>query len=233
MRGARLQVGRNRYRRDVAGPRLMWENAGIPVAAAFPKEGCILYVSGMVIPKNAPNKEAAYKYINALLEPGGPTGICRTHGLSADGHQRAADRQGRPATCLPRSRTKTGDPRFRTPTKIDPEIDDWCEETSNTAERPSPRASILGPATWSMLALLIVPLVFLARDSLNQYDPNELMIEAVTPANYLRFFDRPVLLERAAHHDPGLSHRNHRVPGPRNADRLAPRPHRPAAGNPP
>jgi putative spermidine/putrescine transport system permease protein len=32
------------------------------------------------------------------------------------------------------------------------------------------------------------PLTLLARDSLNRYDPTELMIEAVTPANYLRFF---------------------------------------------
>jgi putative spermidine/putrescine transport system substrate-binding protein len=47
----------------------MWQNAGIPVAASFPKEGSILYVSGMVIPKNAPNKQAAFAYLNAMLEP--------------------------------------------------------------------------------------------------------------------------------------------------------------------
>ena len=48
---------------------IMWQNAGIPVKASFPKEGNILYVSGMLIPKNAPNKETAYKYLNAMLEP--------------------------------------------------------------------------------------------------------------------------------------------------------------------
>ena len=47
----------------------MWQNAGIPVQASFPKEGSVLYVSGMVVAKNAPHKAAAYKYLNAMLEP--------------------------------------------------------------------------------------------------------------------------------------------------------------------
>jgi len=53
----------------------MWQNAGFPVKGAFPKEGAILYVSGMVLPKNAPNKEAAYKYMNAMLEPSAQQGF--------------------------------------------------------------------------------------------------------------------------------------------------------------
>jgi putative spermidine/putrescine transport system permease protein len=48
--------------------------------------------------------------------------------------------------------------------------------------------SLLGPASLLMVLTLIVPLALLARDSLNRFDPTELMIEAVTPANYLRFF---------------------------------------------
>jgi putative spermidine/putrescine transport system substrate-binding protein len=58
----------------------MWQNAGIPVAASFPKEGCILYVSGMVIPKNAPNKEAAFAYLNAMLEPQAQLGFAEHMG---------------------------------------------------------------------------------------------------------------------------------------------------------
>jgi putative spermidine/putrescine transport system substrate-binding protein len=58
----------------------MWQNAGIPVAAAFPKEGCILYVSGMVIPKNAPNKKAAFAYLNAMLEPQAQLGFAEHMG---------------------------------------------------------------------------------------------------------------------------------------------------------
>ncbi len=53
----------------------MWQNAGFPVKGVFPKEGAILYVSGMVVPKNAPNKDAAYKYVNALLEPAAQQGF--------------------------------------------------------------------------------------------------------------------------------------------------------------
>ncbi len=52
---------------------VMWQNAGIPVKAMFPTEGAVLYVSGMVVPKNAPNKADAYKYLNAMLEPSAQT----------------------------------------------------------------------------------------------------------------------------------------------------------------
>jgi putative spermidine/putrescine transport system substrate-binding protein len=53
----------------------MWQNAGFPVKGQFPKEGAVLYVSGMVVPKNAPNKDAAFKYMNALLEPSAQQGF--------------------------------------------------------------------------------------------------------------------------------------------------------------
>lgn len=48
---------------------IMWQNAGIPVQASFQPEGSVLYMSGMVVPKNAPNKSGAYAYLNAMLEP--------------------------------------------------------------------------------------------------------------------------------------------------------------------
>jgi len=52
-------------------------------------------------------------------------------------------------------------------------------------------ASLLGPATLLMIVMLVGPLLLLFRDSLNRFDPTELMIAAVTPVNYLRFFDDP------------------------------------------
>ncbi len=52
---------------------IMWQNAGIPVKASFQTEGSVLYISGMVVPKNAPNKALAFKYLNAMLEPGSQT----------------------------------------------------------------------------------------------------------------------------------------------------------------
>ncbi|MDB5401912.1 MAG: transporter permease [Rhodopila sp.] len=54
--------------------------------------------------------------------------------------------------------------------------------------KPSPAIAFLGPATCVVALLLVAPLGLLARYSLNKYDPTELMIEAATPANYLRFF---------------------------------------------
>ena len=47
---------------------VQWQNAGITVKSITPSEGAIAYVSGLVIPKNAPNKDGAYAYLNAMLE---------------------------------------------------------------------------------------------------------------------------------------------------------------------
>ena len=46
---------------------VQWQNAGIPCEAVSPVEGIPAYVSGFVIAKNAPNKENAYAYMNAML----------------------------------------------------------------------------------------------------------------------------------------------------------------------
>jgi putative spermidine/putrescine transport system permease protein len=58
-------------------------------------------------------------------------------------------------------------------------------------ERRWEALSLLGPASLLMVLMLVMPLGFLARDSLNRFDATELMIEAVTPENYLRFFTDP------------------------------------------
>jgi putative spermidine/putrescine transport system substrate-binding protein len=47
---------------------VQWQNAGINVEAIVPSEGALAYVSGFVIPKNAPNKEGAYAYLDAMLD---------------------------------------------------------------------------------------------------------------------------------------------------------------------
>ncbi|MBY5508545.1 ABC transporter substrate-binding protein [Rhizobium leguminosarum] len=46
----------------------MWQKAGIDVQVAVPKEGLALYISDVGVPKNAPNKQAAFAYLNAMLE---------------------------------------------------------------------------------------------------------------------------------------------------------------------
>ena len=48
---------------------VQWQNAGITVETVAPKEGVPMYISGFVIPKNAPNKDGAYAWLNAMLEP--------------------------------------------------------------------------------------------------------------------------------------------------------------------
>ncbi|WP_108662891.1 ABC transporter substrate-binding protein [Acuticoccus kandeliae] len=48
---------------------VQWQNAGINVSSAVPSEGALAYVSGFVIPKNAPHLDGAYAYLNAMLEP--------------------------------------------------------------------------------------------------------------------------------------------------------------------
>jgi putative spermidine/putrescine transport system substrate-binding protein len=47
-----------------------WQNAGISVESVAPTEGVLMYVSGFAIPKNAPNKEGGYAYMDAMLEKG-------------------------------------------------------------------------------------------------------------------------------------------------------------------
>ncbi|HET7882962.1 MAG TPA: ABC transporter permease [Acetobacteraceae bacterium] len=51
--------------------------------------------------------------------------------------------------------------------------------------------ALLGPASAFMVLMLVAPLALLFRDSLNRYDPTELMVAATTPANYLRFLADP------------------------------------------
>jgi putative spermidine/putrescine transport system substrate-binding protein len=61
---------------------VMWRNAGIPVEIAIPKEGVVLYISDMSVPKNAPNKEAAYAYLNAILDPSPQQAFAETMGYA-------------------------------------------------------------------------------------------------------------------------------------------------------
>jgi putative spermidine/putrescine transport system substrate-binding protein len=61
---------------------VMWQNAGIPIEIAVPKEGVVLYISDASIPKNARNKEAAYAYLNAILDPRAQTAFAKAMGYA-------------------------------------------------------------------------------------------------------------------------------------------------------
>jgi len=47
---------------------VQWQKAGAKVETVAPKEGIPLYISGFVIPKNAPNKDGAHVWLNEMLE---------------------------------------------------------------------------------------------------------------------------------------------------------------------
>ena len=54
---------------------VQWQNAGISVETVAPKEGVPMYVSGFVMPKNSPNKEGAYAYLDAMMAPSAQEGF--------------------------------------------------------------------------------------------------------------------------------------------------------------
>ena len=46
---------------------VQWQNAGFAVESFVPTEGVLSYVSGFAMPRNAPNKDGAYAYLDAML----------------------------------------------------------------------------------------------------------------------------------------------------------------------
>ena len=54
---------------------VQWQNAGANILTVAPKEGLIAYVSGFTVPKNAPNRDGAYAFLDAALEPSAQEGF--------------------------------------------------------------------------------------------------------------------------------------------------------------
>ena len=59
---------------------IQWQNAGIPVTDVVPSEGATPIVFEFAVPKNAPNKDAAYAFLNASLEPQAQIGFAQKMG---------------------------------------------------------------------------------------------------------------------------------------------------------
>ncbi len=55
---------------------LQWAKDGTKCQVVYPKEGGIYQVFGAVMPKRVINKEGAYTYLNALLDPKAMAGLC-------------------------------------------------------------------------------------------------------------------------------------------------------------
>jgi putative spermidine/putrescine transport system substrate-binding protein len=58
----------------------MWKKAGIPIETAIPEGGAVPVLFEAGIPKNARNKEAAFKYLNAMLDPGAQVAFAQRMG---------------------------------------------------------------------------------------------------------------------------------------------------------
>ena len=61
---------------------VQWQNAGANIRTVAPKEGVITYVSGFTVPKNAPNREGAYAFLDAALEPSAQEGFAKDMGYN-------------------------------------------------------------------------------------------------------------------------------------------------------
>ena len=62
---------------------VQWQKAGAKVETVAPKEGIPLYISGFVIPKNAPNKDGAHVWLNEMLEPPAQEAFAEDMGYNA------------------------------------------------------------------------------------------------------------------------------------------------------
>ena len=108
---------------------IMWQNAGIPVQAQFPTEGCVLYTSDMVVPKNAPNKPAAYKYLNAILEPSAQQGFAEKMGYLPTVNNATLTGKVAQQLALPNPGPKMTAPDYTVVGKLQTPISDWWKKT--------------------------------------------------------------------------------------------------------
>ena len=108
---------------------VQWQNAGINVKAITPAEGALAYVSGLVIPKNAPNKDGAYAYLNAMLEPAAQEAFAIDMGYNptVENAKVAADLNAR-IGFSPEEIKKLIDVDYDYMTKNDVELKDWWDK---------------------------------------------------------------------------------------------------------
>jgi putative spermidine/putrescine transport system substrate-binding protein len=107
---------------------VMWRNAGFPVRGRFPREGAILYVSGMVVPRNAPDKEAAWKYVNALLEPSAQEGFAARMGYLPTVANARLTGNVAEDLALPDPRPRLLQPNYPYTTKVQAAMQDWWDK---------------------------------------------------------------------------------------------------------
>ena len=107
---------------------VMWRNAGFPVRGRYPKEGAMLYVSGMVVPKNAPDKDTAWKYVDALLQPSAQRGFAAHMGYLPTVTDATLSGQVAEDLAIPDPRPKMFQPNYAYTIKVQAEMQDWWDK---------------------------------------------------------------------------------------------------------
>jgi putative spermidine/putrescine transport system substrate-binding protein len=103
---------------------VMWQNADFPVKGTIPQEGGVIYVSGMVMAKNAPDKEGAYAYLNALLEPAAQRGFAAQMGYLPTISDAQLTGKTAEQLALPEG-AKLVQPDYEKVAAVQPEINEW------------------------------------------------------------------------------------------------------------
>jgi putative spermidine/putrescine transport system substrate-binding protein len=104
---------------------IMWQNLGVEIAAAFPGEGCIVYVSGMVVPRTAPDKANAFRYLNAMLEPAAQQGFAARMGYLPTVDNAPLAEPAATQLRLPDPRPRFVAPDYAYTTRVQSEVNDW------------------------------------------------------------------------------------------------------------
>jgi putative spermidine/putrescine transport system substrate-binding protein len=104
---------------------IFWQKAGVAVQSAFPKEGSIIYVSSMSVPKNAPNKAAAFAYLNAMLEPSAQRGFADSMGYLPTSSQATLEGEVAQRLALPEPRPKLIAPDYAKLANARDGLNDW------------------------------------------------------------------------------------------------------------
>jgi putative spermidine/putrescine transport system substrate-binding protein len=108
---------------------VQWQDAGIPVASVTPAEGAIAYTSGFAIPKNAPNKDGSYAYLDAMLEPSAQEAFAVDMGYNPTVTNAKVDpERNKRIGFTPEQIAALVNPDFAYITDHDPEMKEWWDK---------------------------------------------------------------------------------------------------------
>ncbi len=206
---------------------VQWQKAGAKVETVAPKEGIPLYISGFVIPKNAPNKDGAHVWLNEMLQPSAqeafaedmgyngtvtnakiPPATEKRIGFSADERKRLIDLDygylakndaALQGVVGQDVQGMNGPPRTGRGRSI------MAAVAAPPVRAGAPgwtAAAMIAPASIVVTIGIVLPVVILFRYSLNQFTPAKVMVDAVTVENYVKFFTDPFYRRGSVPDDP-------------------------------